>query len=277
MRPYFLGQSLLQELIQPAHEAMAVKFIKTRLSGKARSGFPENLATIDDLINHIKLKCKDPTTPDIIIAKLNATKQRGQITSFCEEIDNLCAKLENCYILQEIPENIAKTMSTKAGVTALINGINASDTKLILKAGNFSSIKEALQKAQECATDTSPSQIFNVRRRQQNERHKSNFRGNGFNRNRNFRGNGFTHRPQQSYYQSQQNYYQPQRGRYQRGGYNNRGRFNNNRPRFDNSNRVYMANVEQSPAPRHECNNGQQNRAPSQNQQQPQQNFLGQC
>lgn len=122
----------------------------------------------------------------IIIAKSNATKQRGQITSFCEEIDNLCGKLENCYILKKIPENIAKTMSTKAGETALINGIYASDTKLILKAGNFSSIKEALQKAQECATDTSPSQIFNVRRRQQNERHnlKPNFRGNGFNRNR---------------------------------------------------------------------------------------------
>lgn len=122
---------------------LAVKFIKTRLSGKARSGFPDNIAMIDALIDHIKTKCKDTTTPDTIVAKLNSTKQRGQITHFCEEIEDLCNKLENCNIRQDVPENVAKKMTTKAGVTALINGINASETKLILKAGNFASIKEA--------------------------------------------------------------------------------------------------------------------------------------
>lgn len=269
--------TFLKDFVQPNNMALAVRFIKTRLSGKARSGFPDDIDTIDALIGHIKTKCKDTTTPDIIVAKLNSTKQRGQITNFCEEIEDLCNKLENCYIMQDVPENVAKKMTTKAGVTALINGINASETKLILKAGNFASIKEALQKAQECASDASTSQIFNVRNKQHNQRQNqrsdyrgNGFRGNGFNRNRNFRRNGFNSRPHQ-------NYNQPQRGRYQRGGYNNRGRFNDNRSRYDNSNRVYMANVEQPSAPQHQCNHGQANRAATQNQQHPQQNFLGQC
>lgn len=274
--------NFLKDLIQPNHMAMAVRFIKTRLSGKARNGFPDNIATIDALIDHIKAKCKDTTTPDTIIAKLNATKQRGQLTSFCEEIENLCNKLENCCIMQEVPENVAKTMSTKAGVTALISGISASDTKLILKAGNFTCIKDALQKAQECTNDASTSQIFNVLSRLNFVRQNptSNFRGNGFNRNRNFRRNNFNPRPQQNYYQHQQGYYQSQRGKYQRGGFNNRGRFNDNRPRYDNSNRVYMANVDQPSGPpqnqNREGNNGQQHRPVQQNQQQPQNNFLGQ-
>lgn len=273
--------NFLKELIQPNHTAMAVKFLKTRLTGKARCGFPDTIVTIDALIEHIKIKCQDTLTPDLIVAKLNATKQRGQVLNFCEEIENLCSKLENSYISQKVPENVAKAMTTKAGVNALINGINASETKLILKAGNFSSIREALQKAQESATDNTSSQVFNLRNKQfnPNER-KMNFRGNGFNRNRNF-GNcyrgGFSQRPQNNYYHNSS------RGRYQRGGYhngyNNRGRFNDNRPRYDNPNRVYVANVDQPYGPPQNQNRDAPNRAApqQQQQQQSQRNFLGQC
>lgn len=273
---------LLQELIQPTHMAMAVKFIKTRLSGKARSGLPDTIVTIDALIDHVRSKCQDTTTPDSIVAQLNTLRQRGPITSFCEEIENLCSKLENVYVSQKVPEDVAKTMTTKAGVNALIKGVTASETKLILKAGNYSSIKDALQKAQECANDVSTSQVFTIKSKQHTGRqdNRSNFRGNGFNRNQHYRNpprggfNRFTPRPYPNYY------HYSSRGRYQRGGYNNRGRFNDNRPRFDNTNRIYMANVDQLPGPPQSQNRDISNRAPQQqqqNQQQSQRNFLDQC
>lgn len=272
----------LKDLTKDNHMATAVKFVKTRLSGKARSGLPDTIVTIDALIDHIKLKCQDTATPDSIVAQLNILKQRGPITSFCEEIENLCGKLENVYVSHKVPADVAKTMTTKAGVNALIKGINASEIKLILKAGNFTSIKDALQKAQECTSDTSTSQVFNINNKQHHGRQdiRSNFRGNGFNRNQHYRNpsrGGFTRfapRFQPNYY------HHSSRGRYQRGGYNNRGRFNDNRPRFDNTNRIYMANVDQPSGPPQAQNREISNRAANQqqqNQQQNQRNFLDQC
>lgn len=141
--------NLLKDLITAAELPMAVKFIKTRLSGKARTGLPDNIHGIDDIIENVRARCKDTTTPDNIIAKLKATTQKANVTQFCEEVDTLCTKLETSYISQQIPANVAKNMATKAGLTTVINGVRNSDTKLILKAGTFTSIKEILQKVQE--------------------------------------------------------------------------------------------------------------------------------
>lgn len=274
---------LLGELIQPTHMAMAVKFIKTRLSGKARSGLPDTIVTIDALVDHVRTRCQDTATPDSIVAQLNTLRQRGPITSFCEEIENLCSKLEKVYVSQKVPEEVAKTMTTRAGVNALIKGVTASETKLILKAGNYSSIKDALKKAQECANDVSTTQVFTIKSKQHTGRqdNRSNFRGNnGFNRSQHYKNpprGGFNRFAPRSY----PNYYHySSRGRYQRGGYNNRGRSNDNRPRFDNTNRIYMANVDQLPGAPQSQNREISNRAPQQqqqNQQQSQRNFLDQC
>ena len=70
-------------------------------------------------------------------------------------------------------------MSTKAGLNALINGINTPETKLILKAGNFPSIKEAIQKAQENSTEnTNSAQVLNARFKP-NTYQNNNFREHG--------------------------------------------------------------------------------------------------
>ena len=123
---------LLKELTPDALIPTAISFIKIKLSGKARLCLPENIATIEQLEDIVRARCEDKTTPENIIAKLNAYKQRGTINGFCEEIENLCAKLENTYLKQQVPVEVAKNMATKAGLNALINGINAPETKLIL-------------------------------------------------------------------------------------------------------------------------------------------------
>lgn len=69
--------------------------------------------------------------------------------SFCEQIEALSNKLKNLYIEQHIPEAVAKNMVKKATVDALINGVSNQETKLILKAGSFDDVKDAIQKVQE--------------------------------------------------------------------------------------------------------------------------------
>lgn len=50
---------------------------------------------------------------------------------------------------QKVPENVANTMATRAGLESLISGISSHETKIILKAGNFTNIKDAIQKVNE--------------------------------------------------------------------------------------------------------------------------------
>lgn len=141
--------SLMKELTAEAHNEMLLKFLKTRITGKARLGLPNNINTYDRFITHIKEKCQDVTSPEQIMAKLKSIKQKENLDSFCEQIETISEKLKNTYLQQQIPEEVVKKMVKKAAVDALINGVSNSETKLILKAGSFDSVKDAIQKVQE--------------------------------------------------------------------------------------------------------------------------------
>lgn len=172
--------SLLDELTPANQQGKAVKFLKTRLTGKARLGLPENLNTINQVAQDVKNRCASRETPDAVIAKLRATKQKGNPEKFCEEIDDLTAKLKAVYLRENMPEALANSMSTKAGVDALTNGINSQELKIILKAGSFHNIKDAIQKVNENAsTSQNPAQVltFNTRN-DNNHRYQRGGRGN---------------------------------------------------------------------------------------------------
>lgn len=259
--------NLLKELTTAAQVQMAIKFIKTRLSGKARTGLPENINSIDELITNVRNRCKDTTTPDNLIAKLNATKQRGSINTFTDEIESLCTQLENTYITQQIPANVAKTMATKAGITALVNGILSNETKLILKAGNFTSIKEALQKVLDNASENSNNAQMLTTQIRQNIQNKSfntpqqqiarrgisnrNFSEN----NRNFTGMNRQFYGRNQRYPGPQRYYNPQNNngpQRQSNNFSYRGRGRGNFNQFNQPNRwignrhnMYIANADQ--------------------------------
>lgn len=228
---------LLKDYVQQAHTDTAIKFLKTRLLGKARIGLPANIPTIDVLINDVKSRCKDQQKPENIIAKIKNVKQRTDINSLCDEIDNLTIKLKSIYVQEGIPENIAQTMSTKIGVDALINNVN-HETKIILKAGTFSNIKDAVQRVQENVPQNS-TQILSFQR-------QNNYSRDGRD-NRTVRGNSISHRGGYSH----RGKYQPHnnlRGRnFQRpfNYYVNRQGTNNNfRGRRDQSRRIYTVQAD---------------------------------
>lgn len=241
--------NLLKDYVTAEQIPMAVKFLKTRLTGKARIGLPENLVTIDAMVNDVKARCSERISPENILAKLKNTKQKGDTNTICDEVDALSNKLKSIYLGQGIPEEVAKSMATKAGVEALINGVNNFETKLILKAGTFTNIKDALQKVQEnTASVQTPTQImsFNAQRQNNNDRHyrgrrtgTGNHTSNNHNRFNNYRSNNNGNNYNNNRY-STNNRFQarfPNRnnisGNYTRGG------------RRDNRSRqVYMTNVE---------------------------------
>lgn len=143
----------------------------------------------------------------------------------------MCAQLENAYISDNIPAATAARMAVSAGVKSLTNGIKTQDSKLLLKAGQFSTISSAIQKVLENEPSSSQStQIFVANKAKPNDRNYNH--PNNYNRSNNngFRGRGrFNNNryPNNNYYwQARGNSHRPpnhynQRGR---GGYAPRGR-----------------------------------------------------
>lgn len=242
--------NLLAEITAAAHTATAIKFIKTRISGKARSALPANPQTFDEITDAIKQVCQDTETPDSIIAKLKATQHKGDKQKFCDEVETLSQKLSTLYINNNIPADVAKKMATKAGVEALINGVSNSELKIILKASEFETVQKAIQKINETKTEPT-SQIFSM--------HSNNQRGQGRQNYNNFQNtNSNRYRPNNDY-NRRENF---SNNNYRRGNHrgnsnfrgNPRGNYHNNRRNNFNTrtgHSVFYTQSENGPVPQH--------------------------
>lgn len=211
--------NLMKDLTDNTQQSMLIKFIKTRLTGKARYGLPDNVNTFNDLITNIKQRCQDSTSPEQIVAKLKSIKQKENLDSFCDQIESIANKLKCTYLQQKIPEDVVNNMVKKVAVDALINGVSNSETKIILKAGNFDTVKDAIQKVQENNSNNQTSAMFSISTQRQYHR--------GWNKPSGFRRNNI-------------NNYRPK--------FNNNTNSNNHnyRPRFENNFRNYQRGNSQS-------------------------------
>lgn len=177
------ASNLLLEIIQAGEEEIAAKFLRTRLTGKARIGLPNEAITIPLITQDVKNRCQDKTTPESIIAKLKAIKSKQSNQKFCEEVENLTIQLKNVYIENKIPTDVASKMSTKVGVDALINGVGNPEVKLILKAGTFTDLKDAIQKVNENLPETDNSAQLLTFNRNRNDQRKYNNYQNRYHQN----------------------------------------------------------------------------------------------
>lgn len=149
-------------MTEPANKAVALKFLRTRLTGKARLGLNNNYADITALVNDVKAKCEQKTSPEELLAKLNAIKERDH-EKVCDLVDSLTAKLSALYMADNIPADVAHKMATKAGVDTLQKKITNHDLKIILKAGSFTTVQQAIQKVRENAILDAPQQVLSYR------------------------------------------------------------------------------------------------------------------
>lgn len=148
---------LAKELVKPEHFGTLLKFTKTRLSGKARTGLSTEITTVEELIADVQQRCKDTTSPESIIAQMKALKMKPNegAKEYCDSVEKCCTKLKNIYTNQQIPPSVADKMAMKVGIDTLVAGISNPDVKLILKAGTFASFSEALTKVNEnCQQET---------------------------------------------------------------------------------------------------------------------------
>lgn len=165
----------LKTVVTAATEPTAVQIILSKLEKKAKSAVGENPANIDAIKLALTQKCKQHISADVIMSKLNATRQSGALNKFSSEIEELTTQLETAYINDAIPIETATAMANKAGIKALAKGLKSQNIQTIIKAGTFASLHEAIGRAAENDNDTTPTAgmlYYN------NSRGRGNYRGN---------------------------------------------------------------------------------------------------
>lgn len=285
-------------LINDANRQAAIQTILSRLENKARAAVTDNPASIDIIINKLKEKCTVKVAPDTILAKINATRQNGNFDNFATTIEKLTIDLEKAYLGDEVPLDTATKLANNAGIRGLTNGIKNEQTKLLLKAGQFTTISKAIEKASELEAENnlnrSPSILHyssnpgpgsrnHQQNRQNNQRPKQQSTQNWSNQNWSHQRstqNWTNQRPMQNWSNNQRQNWSNQQPRftnnYQR--HNNQNyRPNNNGYNGNNRNRgpnVYFLTPENQLVPQQVPVGGQQQNTQTQNiqqQQQPQQ------
>lgn len=225
-----------QQNKKDAANKMVHTFVMSRLTGKARMAAC-NTKNVDELIHAVKTKCSSKESANSLIGKLRSLKQTDDLYTFCEEVDRVTMRLKNAYLNDGIPETTAHKMATKCGVDALSQGINDRECRLILKAGSFPSVDDAIQKLNElnmnnCTVnkpDSSSAHIFYANR---NGAYRKNYHSRGRSYNRGYYNNSIRGR-----------------GGYKTRTFPNRGYNNNPRSRggFQQNVRTYHAQTDDYP------------------------------
>lgn len=217
--------------LKEAANATILRFIKTRLTRTARHILPQ-ANTLDDLCEALKRQHSEKNTPANILARLNVLKQTQTAESFGNEVEKLTEQLKSTYINTGMPANLASKMATDSGLDTLVKGVKNSNTRLILQAGTFATVTEAVQKMlkNDAPTDNNAQMFYNARGNNRggrgatrgNSRYShSNHNANYTNNNRRGRGYPNNRYPHQGNNRYQNNRYQNNsRGRgHGRGGY----------------------------------------------------------
>lgn len=221
----FVDALEIVESIKGDHEQLAVSIIKTKLKGAARN-LIGNETTISQVISRLKGNVKGETV-EVLSAKLMNLQQRNKTANqYTQEIEQMTKALEGAYISDGLTLELARSYSTQHAVKAMTKNCTIDKVKLIMQAGTFNTMNDAVSKfVSSCTEATGQS---NTVLYYKNYSQRGSKRGRG---NNNYRGNS-------RWYQNNQHNNNGQ-GQYR--GNNYRGRGNSNRGQNNNQGNVRLA------------------------------------
>lgn len=156
------------------HEENAVCFVKTRVTGKARDLITtEN--SLDDIIRTLRNGIKADSSQLLTTKLLNLKQNSKDAVSYSTEIESLAENLKRAYISEGVPHEIAAKYTTEKTVEALSKNINSDRAKLIIQAGTFNTVQEAITKFITNSTENT-SNILHFRHNRQLNNYRQNDR-----------------------------------------------------------------------------------------------------
>ena len=127
------------------YEATAVKLIKTKLKGKARS-LIINEKSIMEIIETLKTQIKSESSESIIGKIMNVKSINKSSNSYVKELEDLSIMLKRAYITEGTTLPLAEKYTTQQLVTSLKSNTHNSEVKTVMRAGTYNTVQEALTK-----------------------------------------------------------------------------------------------------------------------------------
>jgi hypothetical protein len=222
---------LISDTVPEANHPIAVRVIKTKLTGSARS-YISNEATIEEIITLLKENIKQESSALAINSMQNLKKNNP--LDYAAEMRKLCTALKSSFIAEGVPPSMAETYTAAQAAAAISK--QSHDMRLIMTANNFTSTSEVLNKfAQQSAIEQPLQRI--------NKFHK-------FNNNKKYNNNNNNKRNQQSGHGNSSNSNNSFNRNYNN-NYNNRNQGQN---RNNNNNQRQTANNTRYAVPEGEHN-----------------------
>lgn len=177
----FIDSLTLVDTIKGPHESSAVALIKTKIKGNARN-LISNESTIIEIINRLQTTVKGESVEVLTAKILNIKQQTKTANTYCNEIELLTKSLENAYISDGLTSELATKYSTQVAIKALTKNCSIDKVKLIMEAGQFNNMNEAISKFVSSCTEATGQQnaILHYRHRP-----NPNYFRRTFNRNNN--------------------------------------------------------------------------------------------
>lgn len=221
LNAFIAAIELADSATTPEQQPTLVKFIKTKLEGKALEAIPSNAITANDIITALKTKIKTESSKVVLGRFLGLRSERNALTKFQKDAEELADQLRRAYISEGMTENLAEKTTIDKTVEMCRLSTKTTLVKSILASTPFADPEEVVAKLiTETTTESNESQILYFQNTNRGQRNGQNYRGR-----QNFRGNANRYQNNNRMYRNGQQF----RGR------NNNYRGNGNR-RFQNRN-----------------------------------------
>lgn len=167
--------------------ANLIKFIKTKLEGKALEALPTNIQTVEEIIDALKRKIK-PETSKVVLGRFLALRtERNAMTKFQMQAEELADQLRRAYISEGMNNELAEKTTIDKTVEMCRLSAKTNLVKSILASTTFNDPKEVMAKLiTESNVENNEAQILYYRGNNNQRGKYNNFRGNT---NGQFRGN----------------------------------------------------------------------------------------
>jgi len=178
----FLDALGLLDSLKSTHETTAISLIKTKLKGHVRN-LISNEQTIAAIITQLSSAVKGESV-EVISAKLLNLQQRNKTANqYTQEVEKLTKALEGAYISEGLSQSLANKYSTTTAVKAMTQNCSIDKVKLIMQAGTFTNMNDAISKfVNSCTEITGQSNTVLYYRRGANNYNRG---ARGYNRGRN--------------------------------------------------------------------------------------------
>ncbi|XP_055316605.1 putative uncharacterized protein DDB_G0284213 [Sitodiplosis mosellana] len=239
-----------------------IKFIKTKLEGRAPEAMPTEITSVQNIISALKSKIR-PESSKVVLGRFLALRsKRNAMTKFQQQAEELADQLRRAYISEGMNQHLAEKTTIDKTVEMCRLSAKTNLVKSILASSDFKEPKEVVEKLIiESNVENNEAQVLYYRGNHQNQRMNgfNTFRGNG-NYRGNYRGQNENNR---NYNNRNRNTKQNFRGRGRRGynnqyNNNNHGRYQNNRNQDGNNSR-YVRVIEEENDQSPTTQRGQQN------------------